>query len=237
MAESEGISTRYLLGAFFAVVLLCAVFFSLGYFLGYREGHPGGAPQIEAVGASADSPAPAGSSGGSSAAPSSVQPNGAEPTEAESGSASDSANGSQPVQENASSSQSDATTAANTASSSPAGAASAASVEPAAESESPRAPSIDSGTASSAEDDSIYPRSLPSGVLIQVGAVANRQEASRMADVLRSRGYPALVLTPSLVGAKDTFFRVVAGPYRTRIAAGSALKDLTKAGYRPFIRQ
>src|SRR5580698_1448645 len=55
--ESEGVSTRSLLGAFFAVVVLCAVFFSLGFFLGYRQGHPGGALTTEQVPAASDVPA------------------------------------------------------------------------------------------------------------------------------------------------------------------------------------
>jgi len=58
-----------------------------------------------------------------------------------------------------------------------------------------------------------------------------------MADTLRARGYPALVLTPAQVDAKDAYFRVVAGPYRSHDAAEAALRKLVKEGYRPFIRQ
>src|SRR5215467_282340 len=55
--EQEGVSSRQLLAAFFAVVVLCAVFFSLGFFLGHKEGSPEGGLASEQVPSSSDAPA------------------------------------------------------------------------------------------------------------------------------------------------------------------------------------
>jgi len=229
--ESEGVSTRYLLGAFFAVVLLCAVFFSLGFFLGYRQGRPPGTPLTEHVAASSDIPAAVNAPSNTSSA---AEPGGAQPSDAQSTQPSDSA-GDSPTQPPATTSPGQTTavpTGAPPTSPSAAHAATAPSTEDAG-----TAGASDSSAASDADDSALTPRSVPSGILIQVGAVTSRQEASKVADTLRGRGYPALVLTPAQVGAKDTFFRVVAGPYRNHDAASAALRKLVKEGYRPFIRQ
>lgn len=225
MGESEGMPTRYLLGAFFAVVLLCAVFFSLGYFLGYREGKPPGAPLTQQVPASSDVPTPA-----NPAAPPSAEPaptGQSAPSTGEGGPASQATNP-------------DQTAAASSGNPPPQSAGSSSSESPVA-TEAQSAP-ITPGDApassqAAADQHDLTPRSLPSGVLIQVGAVRSRQEASKVAETLRSGGYPALVLTPAQVGARDSFFRVVAGPYRSHARAQAALKKLAREGYRPFIRQ
>ncbi len=224
MSESEGVSTRYLLGAFFAVVLLCAVFFSLGYFLGYREGHPSGALLTERVAASSDVAAPVNTSSSTSSA---AEP-GAQPVEEQSPRPSDSESNSQAA-------ASDTTNPAQSDAAPPPGATPTSSAS--ALTAAPTQPAGDAGAAGDTDDTALTPRSVPSGLLIQVGAMASRQEASKMADALHSKGYSALVLTPTQVGAKDNFFRVVAGPYRSRESATVALRKLTGEGYRPFIRQ
>src|SRR5690242_14811154 len=53
--DSGPIPTRLVLLAFFAVVLLCAVFFSLGYFLGHEQRNPA-TPTTEQVSTSSDIP-------------------------------------------------------------------------------------------------------------------------------------------------------------------------------------
>ena len=230
--ESEGVSTRYLLGAFFAVVLLCAVFFSLGFFLGYREGHPPGTPLTEHVAASSDAPSPVNTPSNASSA---AEPGGAQPSDAQPTQPSDAAGDNQAAPPNT-------TSAAQSTSGAP---ASAPATSPGAAKPTPAQSAEDAGTggtsdssaAGNADSSALTPRSVPPGILIQVGAVTGRQAASTIADTLRGRGYPALILTPAQVGAKDTYFRVVAGPYRNHDAAQTALRKLVKEGYRPFIRQ
>jgi len=228
--ESEGVSTRYLLAGFFAVVLLCAVFFSLGYFLGYREGHPGGTPLTQQVAASSEVPAPVNSSEG--AAPAS------EPASA--GQSAPSSDTQAPASVTASPVQNGTAASDNPPAQPPAGSPTAA----AATTETQQPVSTISGSAAPPSEapaatgaDQLTPTTVPSGLLIQVGAVRGREEASQIAETLRSSGYHALVLTPTQVGAGDSFFRVVAGPYKSRASAEAALKKLTREGYKPFIRQ
>jgi len=57
-----------------------------------------------------------------------------------------------------------------------------------------------------------------------------------MLGVLQSRGYTALILTPQQAHATDNLFRVVTGPYKTRVEAEEARSKLAAAGFKPFIR-
>jgi DedD protein len=229
MQEPEGVSTHYLLGAFFAVVLLCAVFFSLGYFLGYRQGRPSGAPLAQQVAASSDAPAPVNSSSAASAA------------DGASAGSSPQAGSSQQA---GSASDAGATPPGTSTEGVPAQSASPASDNPApvaAKSQSDSSGAGSSGTGSDApsgaDEGELTPGPAPPGLLIQVGAVTDRHQAFTMEEALRSRGYPALVLTPQQLRVNDSYFRVIAGPYKTREAASAALRKLASDGYKPFIRQ
>lgn len=81
------------------------------------------------------------------------------------------------------------------------------------------------------------PARVPSGLLVQVAALSNQQDAVNMATVLKSRGYPALILTPQQAKADDAFFRVVVGPYKTQGEADRARALLAAGGFKPFVRQ
>lgn len=210
--ESEGVSTRYLLVGFFAVVLLCAVFFSLGYFLGYKEGHAPGALLTERVGASSDVPSAVNSSGAAPSESASVQP---PPLS------------SQPTGE-ADSTGPDQNPAVSAGGAAPA-------TTPVTPDGTPAA--ADSGSANGSDASASRSKALPSGLLIQVAALTTQPDAARMADALHSRGFPALILTPQQARAHDDFFRVVAGPYKTRAAANEALGKLSREGFKPFVRQ
>ena len=206
MSHEQGVSTGSLLGAFFAVVVLCAVIFSLGFFLGYRQGHPTSALQTEQVPPATESPsnanppasAPA-SFSSQPAAPADLKPSGA--AEAQ--------------RDGSETSQSPST----------------APAEPADENENPS-----EGLDSREPADSATPSRVPAGLLVQVAAVTNQQDATNVVSVLRSKSYPALILTPAQAKSKDGFYRVVAGPYRTRTDAEKARKQLTAEGFKPFIR-
>ena len=213
--EPEGVSSRSLLGAFFAVVVLCAVFFSLGFFLGNRQGHPGSALATEQVPAASDIPPDVN-------APDSSQPiASAEPRGTSAGSPSAAA--SQPAESDASPEQS----------------GTAASRSPTTEAaDGPAGNGAKPGTAPEDGEplDSIVGSRVPSGVLVQVAAVTNRQDAANVVGVLKSRNYPALILTPAQAKARDSYYRVVAGPYKSRTDAERVRKELTAEGFKPFIR-
>jgi cell division septation protein DedD len=209
MKQEQGIPTGSLLGAFLAVVVLCAVFFSLGFFLGYRQGHPATTLATEQVPAPSDAPPDVN-------APESSPPGASE--EPRGTSASPSASPSQPAQSDSSPDQS-STAASARVPAAPIG--QEARPDPAAGDE--------------ALGSTIASR-VPSGLLVQVAAVTNRQDAANVVGVLKSKNYPALVLSPAQAKAKDSFYRVVAGPYKSRTQAERARKELTAEGFKPFIR-
>jgi cell division septation protein DedD len=204
--EPEGISTRSLLGAFFAVVVLCAVFFSLGFFLGYRQSHPASNLTTEQVPAGSDLPAavnvPESSAPSSSSAPST--PAATYPATSDS----------QPPESDG------------------------ATDQPAASSSAPVDKEANSRPAAADQETagSISTSHLPAGLLVQVAAVTNQQDAANVVKVLKSKNYPALILTPAQAKADDNFYRVVAGPYRSRTDAERVRKELTSEGFKPFIR-
>jgi DedD protein len=211
MNQEQGASTGSLLGAFFAVVVLCAVCFSLGFFLGYRQGHPAGALTTEQVPPASD-------------LPSAVNP----PASAPSSRGTTGSEGGAPAQSNpAAASESQPAESDISPVRSSAAAPAGPGDQEASSSQTPEA--LDSS-------ESVTAARVSPGLLVQVAAVTNQQDAANMVSVLKSKNYPALVLTPPQARAKDGFYRVVAGPYRTRTEAEKARKDLIAEGFKPFIR-
>lgn len=218
--EPEGVSTRQLLAAFFAVVVLCAVFFSLGFFLGRKEPPPENSLAVEQVPATSSDvpqtvnppaqPAPADASAGPSTAASNP-----------------SAAAGSPLSDTAQASAAEATPADTPASDNALG-------KPPLNAQS--APPATAQPAALRTPAAAPAGKLPRGSLIQVAALTNQQDANDMVGVLQSRGYPALILTPQQARAHDNLFRVVAGPYATRAAAETARSQLAAAGFKPFIR-
>jgi cell division septation protein DedD len=205
--EPEGVSTRSLLGAFVAVVVLCAVFFSLGFFLGYRQGHPASALATEQVAAPSDVPAEVKSSEPSQPIASSESSTAGE-------SAPSGASPSRPAESQLSPTQSPATEPPVTTGE-----------------ETP-----DEALGAGDSVDSARTARVPSGLLVQVAAVSNQQDAANVVRVLKSKNYPASVLSPGQAKANDGFYRVVAGPYRSRTDAEKVRRELTAEGFKPFIR-
>jgi cell division septation protein DedD len=220
----EGVSGRQLLAAFFAVVVLCAVFFSLGFLLGHQGRSAESGLATEQVPAT------------SSDAPPAVNPRDQQaPSDA---SAAAAASAATPA---AGSTGQGKAADAPSASSSPAESSSAESPAPAA---SPRQqPAIGQVTRpASARPVAVQtpagvpPEKLPPGSLVQVAALGNEQDANNLMTVLQSRGYPALILTPQQAHANDSLFRVAAGPYKTRAETEKARNKLSADGFKPFIR-
>ena len=203
MTEERGVSTGPLLGAFLAVVVLCAVFFSLGFVLGYRQARPVTALASERVSPPSDETNPEASDPSSSA----EDPNARPPS-------------------------TNAPALGSQAAESDIAQPSAAQSAPLARKQT----SLSRATESARSLDSATGARVPSGLLVQVAAVTNQQDAENVVSVLKSRNYPALVLSPAQARAKDSFYRVVAGPYRSRTDAERVRRDLTAEGFKPFIR-
>ncbi|MGA9883980.1 MAG: SPOR domain-containing protein [Candidatus Acidiferrales bacterium] len=203
------LESRHLVGLFLGVVLLCGVFFSLGYVMGKTQ--YGGAVHAS----SADMNAP-------------VRGARTRPTPADSPAAAASAPNAGEwdfygkKQDDDDHLQSPAKKSSPWASSSPATPAPMAKAAPARSfREVPatarfRAPRITRGA-----------------IVLQVAALRHQGDALAMAEMLQQKRFPSFVVTP----ASDSFYRVQVGPYRNERAAESARRALERAGFKAIIKR
>ncbi len=77
----------------------------------------------------------------------------------------------------------------------------------------------------------------PGQVFLQVEAV-KRPEAELVADVLRKKGFPALVAPAVVEGqASGQVYRVLVGPLKDATAVAKSKSDLESAGFKPIVRK
>jgi DedD protein len=77
------------------------------------------------------------------------------------------------------------------------------------------------------------PKILKGSVMLQVAAVTHQTDAVAMADALQQKKFPAFVVGPS----GDNFYRVQVGPYRDQRNAESARSALDRAGFKAIIKR
>lgn len=77
------------------------------------------------------------------------------------------------------------------------------------------------------------PKMLKGSVVLQVAAVVHESDAVAMADALQRKKFAAFVLAPS----GDNFYRVQVGPYRDQRNAESAKNALERAGFKSIIKR
>jgi len=74
---------------------------------------------------------------------------------------------------------------------------------------------------------------LPRGTLIlQVAAFAQEANAHKLVESLRQKNFPAFLSTTDKEGG---FYRVQVGPYADEESARTALSELGRAGFKPFV--
>jgi DedD protein len=211
--DEKGLSARYLVLVFLMGVAACAVFFSLGFLVGYNERPSRTAGTTEQVTATGVIPPtvnlpletvrPAGKEATQAKVTVPAAPQGATPSEADK---------------------------VLTSLGTPA-AESGAQIEPSAVAKS-------GGAATSAA----APPQVPPGVevgtafTVQVAAARNRQDAEKLVKELKSRGYAVFVVTPEFARANDNLFRVQVGPFATREEAEKVRAKIAKEGFKPFVR-
>jgi DedD protein len=211
--DEKGLSARYLVLVFLMGVAACAVFFSLGFLVGYNERPSRTAGTIEQV-------TPSG------VIPPTVNP----PLETV-----------QPSVKEATQTKVSAPPAPPEATPSEAGKASKPLAAPAAESGAQMEPSAVAKSGGAATPASA-PAQVPPGVevgtgfTVQVAAARNRQDAEKLVKELKSRGYAVFVVTPEFARANDNLFRVQVGPFATREEAEKVRAKIAKEGFKPFIR-
>jgi DedD protein len=219
MASSQDteitLGTAKLLGLFFALVGICAVFFALGYTLGRKAEPSVSAATTLAPLATANGAKPA-SSGAAPAAPmtfyKAVEQQNANPqltpATAVAGTA-QAAPGQQPT------TQSPASSADGTSSGTPASGAATQGAQ-AANPPDPMAP-IPAG-----------------GYFVQVAAVSKQDDAEALVEALKKKQYPAFVANNSTT---DNLFRVQVGPFSDIKDAEAMRTRLISDGYNPILKK
>jgi DedD protein len=77
------------------------------------------------------------------------------------------------------------------------------------------------------------PRMLGANLILQVAAVTRQGDALAMADALQRKKFPSFVVAPSV----DNFYRVQVGPYPDEHAADDAKSALDRAGFKAIIKR
>jgi DedD protein len=208
-ADEKGLSARYLVLIFLMGVAACAVFFSLGFLVGYNERPSrtaGAAEQVTPSGVIPPTVNPPLET---------VQPSGKEKV-------------SPPA-----TAPEVAAAGAGKAAKPPA----APAAESGAQGE-PSSVAKSGGTPASASALPQVPPGVEVGTAftVQVAASRNREDAEKLVKQLTSRGYAVFVVTPEFASASDNLFRVQVGPFATREEAEKVRAKIAKEGFKPFVR-
>ena len=126
-----------------------------------------------------------------------------------------------------------------TSTSSPAGKASEPQTERLSETERAEpseAPPVSQKPSNPRSDSSEANSRAEAGIVLQVVASSSQKDAENLVSTLKSRGYPAFLVTPQQAHASDNLFRVQVGPFATRQNAEKFRKKLSDEGFHPFFR-
>jgi len=208
------LGTAKLLGLFFGLVMVCAVFFALGYTLGRKSDVALTAPSAAAPLQTSNGTKPAGSASPQPATSmtfyKAVEQKDANPQLT-------------PTSQDATS---PTPAAAAQAPASSGGASSSAASSPGASS-----PSQGSQTANPPDPMAALPTAA---YFVQVAAVTKQEDADALVDALKKKQYPAFVAANS---AADKFLRVQVGPFTDLKDAEAMRSRLINDGYNPILKK
>jgi DedD protein len=226
------LGSGHLVGLFLAVVVLCCVFYTLGFMMGRsQEDSVVRAASVEDTGTvtaptrvtPANLPASAAPTDNSSAAPAngewdfsaknSAQPSGLTPSAGNTAAVGASANGAMPAD------------------------LQPAQVAPPNSAALPAVPSAKKPAAAARASNSglahFQPPRIPNGAFIlQMAALNSESDALAMASALQNKEFPAFVVTPTT----DKFFRVQVGPYADAESTKVARAALDRAGFTSIVK-
>ena len=205
------LESRHLVSLFLGVVLLCGVFFTLGYVMGHNQ-YGGPVHAADSLDNSAPSVRPAPKPKEVEAAPVAANPAN---NEWDFYSKKNNDNHGEPL----------AKPSVSTAAPSPA-------VSTRATNSVPAAPA---GNAKTVQASARFqpPHLVKGSVVLQIAALTRESDALAMADALQQKHFPSFVVTPST----DNFYRVQVGPYQDEKAAESAKAALDHAGFIAIIKR
>jgi DedD protein len=218
------LESRHLVGLFLGVVLLCGVFFTLGYVMGRTQ--YGGAVHA-ADGFSSNVPS-ASVSPKSKAAPNAKPASAPAPPD----------NGGWDFYDNKKSASDHLESAPAPATAAPAAPAtrSPASVPPVAtkSNNAPPAAATKTVAAPAPKQPARFqpPALTKNSIVLQVAAVKLQRDALEMADAIQQKKFPSFVATSSA----DSFYHVQVGPYPDMPSAENAKRALEQLGFKPIIK-
>lgn len=213
--DGKGASARQLVLMFLAAVAVCAVFFSLGFVVGYNHAPSKAGPVTENVSPSGAVPPTVNPPSGGSSQPS-AQGMETEKVTPESASI--------PQIEQPAPSQPEP---AETSQPTPARTEKKRAPKKAAENRRPPAPQKHQAAKPAISSDLHF--------AVQVMASKTKADAGNLVNLLKSHGYPAYILTPQESNAKDSLYRVQVGPFGSRVTADTTRDRLVGEGFRPFV--
>jgi DedD protein len=209
------LGTTKLLGLFFGLVIICAVFFALGYTLGRKSdaGITAASPAVPLQ--TSNGPKP-----GGTASPQSAPQMGFYKA----------------VEQKDASSQ--LTPATNAPSSAPSAGGQAPASSPSTSSPGSSSGTSSAGTQAPSSQSANPPdpmAALPTaGYVVQVAAVTKQEDADALVDALKKKEYPAFVATNS---ASEKLFRVQVGPFSDIKDAEAMRFRLINDGYNPIVKK
>ncbi|MGD0570821.1 MAG: SPOR domain-containing protein [Candidatus Sulfotelmatobacter sp.] len=207
------LGTAKLLGLFFGLVIVCAVFFALGYTLGRKSDAGLTTASAAAPLQTFNGPKPAVS--GSPAQPAPPPMTFYKAVEQKDGDAQLTPASTEAAPANS--------TAGQPAAAAPGAASSSAA--------SPEGQGQPSQTSSPPDPMAAIPMG---GYFVQVAAVSKQEDADALVDALKKKQYPALVATNS---ATDKLFRVQIGPFADIKDAEATRSRLINDGYNPILKK
>lgn len=207
------LESRHLVGLFLGVVLLCGVFFTLGYVMG-RQQYGG---SVHAADASPLRSAPPASTAASAKNKEAAPANGSAPGD-QSWDFYPKGNG----------------TANDHLDSAPSSRAKQPASSFAAKSEKPAPPVAAKALPASAREPGRFqpPALNKNSIVLQVAAVKLQRDALEMADAIQQKRFPSFVAT----SPADNLYHVQIGPYPDMAAAESAKRALEQLGFKPIIK-
>jgi cell division septation protein DedD len=203
------LESRHLVGLFLSVVLLCGVFFSLGYVMGRTQF--GGPVQASESLAKSLRPAPA------------------DPAAKTKDKGKEAAGTPAPA-----SNEWDFYKKNSNDRLEPASKPAAPASVPAVRKSEPPAPATRTIAATPKPPARFQPPSMGKGaIVLQLAALTRESDALAMADALQQKRFPSFVVTP----AGDAFFRVQVGPYPDVKSAEAAKAALDREGFKAIIKR
>ena len=77
------------------------------------------------------------------------------------------------------------------------------------------------------------PRMSRNAIVLQVGALRSESDALAMTDALQRKGFPAFVIA----SASDSYYRVQVGPFPNQVVSDKARQSLQREGFKAIYRR